>query len=112
MYTPESVANERIEQRKGHFYVGKQKPTTTTTTKDSDSSDDEINIKPPILSSTEKNEVINDDDNNNSEWNFVPVTFPHIILDGNDPVETNAQRVASIVYDLVVDSASAARKTQ
>jgi gluconate kinase len=60
---------KRINEREGHFYKGgkpvKKKEEVDTTNEDKD----------------------------NSEWNFNPVTFPHIILDGNDSIEDNANNV-------------------
>mmetsp|Transcript_68056 Transcript_68056/g.76197 ORF Transcript_68056/g.76197 Transcript_68056/m.76197 type:complete len:245 (+) Transcript_68056:69-803(+) len=62
--TSEEECTKRIHEREGHFYKGGK----------------------PV-----KKEIDNKEDN--SEWKFAPVTFPHIILDGNDPIEDNAKRV-------------------
>jgi gluconate kinase len=75
--TTEEEATVRINQREGHFYKGAPPAV----------SDD-----PPTIasdgtfkdSSTEKN---------NSEWMFAPVTFHHIILNGEDSVTANAVKV-------------------
>jgi gluconate kinase len=67
--TPPHEAQQRIEERRGHFYKGS--PLLTS------------NINNPIP----QQERMSLD---NSEWNFAPVTFPHTILDGNNPIQVNA----------------------
>jgi gluconate kinase len=68
IHTTEDEATNRINQRKGHFYTG------------------EKNKDSPKLSEKK-------DDNDNSDWKFAPVDFPHIILDGRDPIDVNANKV-------------------
>ena len=70
--TSAELADERISQRKGHFYGGKK------AVKDEGGKPDDQK------------------DVDNSDWNFAPVTFPHDILDGTEPVDINAQRVSEI----------------
>jgi len=62
--TSEEECTKRIHEREGHFYKGGK----------------------PV-----KKEINNKEDN--SEWKFSPVTFPHIVLDGNDHIEDNAKKV-------------------
>lgn len=69
--TTESEAEERVNQREGHFYKG----------------------APPPKEKGESGESHRD----NSEWNFAPVAFPHAVLPGKDPVEVNAQKVANTI---------------
>jgi hypothetical protein len=85
--TSEEEANYRISQREGHFYVGK-----TSGEKD-----------------TEQEES-KEDDQENSEWDFAPVEYPHDILNGDDPVETNAKLVSDIVKRSVAKKLEATKK--
>jgi energy-coupling factor transporter ATP-binding protein EcfA2 len=83
MDTADDEAKLRIEQRQGHFYQGK-----------TDAS----------LSSGETTKAVKEEasgspgsDKDNSEWDFAPVTFPHVLLNGYDPIEKNAEKVAEIL---------------
>ena len=71
--TSKNLAEERLLAREGHFYK-------SDSTRKSNS-DEGVNAR--------ENEI----DQDNSEWNFRPVTFPHIVLDGRDSVEDNAKRI-------------------
>jgi len=74
--TSDDLAIERISKREGHFYKN------TNNVKEVE--DDAItNVK--------------DNDNDNSEWNFQPVTFPHMILDGRQDVEVNARQITEYI---------------
>jgi len=73
--TTQSDADDRIKSREGHFYKG---------------APPEGDEKKTLLS---KKGSLED----NSEWNFAPVTFPHIVLDGNEPIAANAQRVVDVI---------------
>lgn len=75
MDTSEAESNLRISQREGHFYGGK--PTDTPEVTD--------------------DEATSQDDN---EWNFAPVDFPHRILDGSQPIDTNAAILSSLILEL------------
>jgi gluconate kinase len=77
--TPDEEAKLRIEQRKGHFYQGKIEASGGTTNAEKEEAPDTPGS-----------------DKDNSEWNFDPVTFPHVILNGYDPIEKNAEKVAEI----------------
>jgi len=77
--TSEEEANKRIRQRKGHFYSGK--PSTN----------DAIKVAATVGSNLQET-----DEKDNTEWNFAPVDFPHTILDGNQPIATNAKIVCEI----------------
>lgn len=81
--TADEEAKLRIEQRKGHFYQGKTNASLSSgeTTK------------------AEKEEAPDSQgsDKDNSEWEFAPVTFHHIILNGYDPIKKNAEKVAEIL---------------
>jgi gluconate kinase len=65
--TTEEECTKRINEREGHFYKG-DKP-----------------VKEEVDTTNEEKDT--------SEWEFNPVTFPHIILDGNDTIEDNANNV-------------------
>lgn len=67
--TSEEEANDRILKREGHFYKGKVETATTK----------EEQARPR---------------SDNEDWNFAPVTFPHILLDGLLPIDHNADTVA------------------
>ena len=79
--TSKELAEERILSREDHFYKGsggstheESDPTTTQTVESGDT-----------------------DDKDNSEWEFKPVDFPHVVLDGNDEVTTNAQKIVDVI---------------
>ena len=82
--TSEELAEERILTREDHFYKGSggstQHEEGDTTTKTVESSDTH-------------------DDKDNSEWEFKPVDFPHVILDGNDEVSANAKKIVDVIQN-------------
>jgi hypothetical protein len=77
----DSVAQDRIEQREGHFYKGPPSDADRVT---------------PIKISLDDEE---DDfmDKDNSEWMFAPVTYDHIVLNGLQPIQDNADQVIKIL---------------
>jgi len=82
--TSKNLAEERILLREDHFYKGSggiqnEEGDDSTTTKAVESSD------------------ANDEDN--SQWNFQPVDYPHVILDGNDEVATNAKKIVDVIQN-------------
>jgi energy-coupling factor transporter ATP-binding protein EcfA2 len=81
--TADEEAKLRIEQRKGHFYQGKI----------------EASLSSDETTKAEKEEAPDSpgSDKDNSEWEFAPVTFHHVILNGYDPIEKNAEKVAEIL---------------
>ena len=81
--TTEQEATKRINAREDHFYKG-------------DTSSDEINADADHSTVDTPESDIDDDDENN-QWNFAPVTFSHIRLDGNQPVEENADQVIDLL---------------
>ena len=82
--TTEEEAAIRIQTRKDHFYKGDT----------SKQSIDELSSKDTTEESTERNGSKTDIDN--SDWHFAPVTFPHVILDGNAPITENAEKLIQI----------------
>ena len=81
LHNSKELAEERILSREDHFYKGsggstheESDPTTTQTVESGDT-----------------------DDKDNSEWEFKPVDFPHVVLDGNDEVTTNAQKIVDVI---------------
>jgi len=79
MDVTDEVAQDRINQRIGHFYKGE------------------------TLAQKQESVAHQSDDNNddnNSEWKFAPVDFPHVVLDGMDSIELNAKRVVHILMEL------------
>lgn len=83
-------AKLRIEARKGHFYKGEEAAVTV----DADAMADVTEVASANEGvNAEDNRENTDGDDDNSEWEFRPVDFPHIVLDGCADVETNANRV-------------------
>ena len=85
--TSEELAEERILSREDHFYKGsggstheESDPTTTKTVESSDT-----------------------DDKDNSEWEFKPVDFPHVVLDGNDEVVANAEKIVDVIQNQLLN---------
>ena len=70
--TTEEECTKRINEREGHFYKGD--------TPDKKKKEEEV-------------DTTTNEEKDMSEWEFNPVTFPHIILDGNDPIDDNANNV-------------------
>ena len=75
--TSDDLAKERISKREGHFYKN------TENTKEVEEDDTTTNAKGK--------------DDDNSEWNFQPVTFPHMILNGRQDVEVNATQIMECI---------------
>lgn len=110
MDTTEEEAQLRIEKRQGHFYRGKRRDSVET--RGGAKADLLVGSKPPG-STTQPREDDNRVDStggvrpheisrkanssDNSEWEFAPVTFPHTILNGTDPIDVNAMRVLQIL---------------
>lgn len=80
--TSEGTAEERMKQRKDHFYKGKGHIA-------------EKALKTSVATHGEARAEKSKSDN--SDWAFAPVTFPHTVLNGEDPAEANADRVVQIV---------------
>ena len=89
----DSVAQDRINQREGHFYKGAPQSAPQSNNND----DNDAPMKGSKKISDEKFEKNSSD---NSEWDFAPVDFDHVILNGLDPVEKNA----GIVINMLVSS--------
>jgi energy-coupling factor transporter ATP-binding protein EcfA2 len=79
--TSEATAAARMRERAGHFYSGKPAEL-----EDENSQASARNLQSEA---------------DNSDWNFAPVAFDHTILDGNDSVEINAERVSIIVREAI-----------
>ena len=77
--TSEEECTKRINEREGHFYKGE------IPAEDSETSDELPAEK--------------DDDKDNSDWKFAPVEFPHVILDGFNSVEDNANKVVEKILE-------------
>jgi len=82
--TSEDEAQRRIDQRQGHFYKGKKQPAPESNILD-----------------RKKDKSCGKADGDNREWNFAPVTFPHVVLDGRESVTNNAHKVMSIIKEEV-----------
>jgi energy-coupling factor transporter ATP-binding protein EcfA2 len=81
--TADEEAKLRIEQREGHFYKGKT----------------DASLSSGEITEAKKEEAPDspDSDKDNSDWDFAPVTFHHVLLNGYDPIEKNAEKVAKIL---------------
>ena len=77
MDTRQSVAEERILTREGHFYKVSNK---------TNNSKDEIEC--------DRN---SDTRSRNSDWEFQPVHFTHTVLDGDDTILNNARRIVEVI---------------
>jgi hypothetical protein len=104
--TKDEEAMHRINQREGHFYKGQQKSnasdepphetllpsnTTNTTSKQQQQQQPQRDEKSNNTTTTLLD--------NNSDWTFAPVTFPHVILDGKNSIESNALQVVEILWE-------------
>mmetsp|Transcript_26611 Transcript_26611/g.25480 ORF Transcript_26611/g.25480 Transcript_26611/m.25480 type:complete len:244 (-) Transcript_26611:252-983(-) len=78
----DQTAQERIETRSGHFYNGNNKKTKTSSKEPKNHSKELVSKK-----------------SDNSEWEFAPVLFPHIILNGSSSVKVNAEIVAKTLIN-------------
>jgi energy-coupling factor transporter ATP-binding protein EcfA2 len=78
--TADEEAKLRIEQREGHFYQGKI--------------DASLSLDETTKAEKEEAPGSPGSDKDNSAWEFAPVTFPHVQLNGFDPIEKNAEKVA------------------
>ena len=71
------LAEERILSREGHFYKNAESNNEDTT--------------------GGSNKEDSEDNNDISEWEFQPVDFSHLSLDGCDAVEVNAKRIVDCI---------------
>jgi gluconate kinase len=74
--TSKEEATRRIDARQDHFYKSSEsasveKEETKTTKADVD----------------------------NSDWNFAPVTFDHILLHGNQPINVNVEKIVQVLVE-------------
>jgi gluconate kinase len=83
--TPELEAMKRIQQRKNHFYKG-DNPTSVTGVEEK---------KSRAKDTTDRT----DETGANPEWQFAPVEFDHLALDGNESIGVNAERIRNILLD-------------
>eukprot|EP00568_Trieres_chinensis_P001444 CAMPEP_0183292510 /NCGR_PEP_ID=MMETSP0160_2-20130417/1540_1 /TAXON_ID=2839 ORGANISM="Odontella Sinensis, Strain Grunow 1884" /NCGR_SAMPLE_ID=MMETSP0160_2 /ASSEMBLY_ACC=CAM_ASM_000250 /LENGTH=213 /DNA_ID=CAMNT_0025453469 /DNA_START=126 /DNA_END=767 /DNA_ORIENTATION=+ len=86
----DEVAAERIRLRKGHFYKGKP----STNGHDHREQESAENYADVDESKAE----------DNPEWEFAPVEFSHILLDGLEDAKINACLVADALESLLVGS--------
>ena len=77
MDTTEEEAGQRILSRQGHFYKGKV--VSSGQTQQQEEKKITSNRRPG---------------SDNEDWNFAPVTFDHVVLDGTRSVDENAEIVA------------------
>jgi ATP:corrinoid adenosyltransferase len=110
--TTEQEAQRRIRERTGHFYKGSPDEITITTTSatSTKATATATTTKPPEGGESGQSSTSSAADN--ADWKFGAVTFQHVILNGNDPIDTNAdiviQTLCSILerHRLVADQPS------
>mmetsp|Transcript_26978 Transcript_26978/g.59303 ORF Transcript_26978/g.59303 Transcript_26978/m.59303 type:complete len:244 (-) Transcript_26978:1303-2034(-) len=78
--TSEEECTKRINEREGHFYKG------------------EIDAEESKTDGSDKS-VTADDGKDNSDWEFAPVTFPHVVLNGLNDIEDNAQKISEKILE-------------
>lgn len=88
MNTNKDIAEERITRREGHFYKGTNNACTNDAEKESVSLHDK--------SENKRNSDVTEASDNN-EWEFQPVDFNHIVLDGCDTISDNARRIVELI---------------
>ncbi len=86
--TSKALAEERILSREDHFYKGSggvqnEKEGDDFITKAAESSDTA--------------------DEDNSEWEFQPVDYSHVVLDGNDEVAANAKKIVDVIQNQLLN---------
>lgn len=86
VHTKPDVAEERILARQGHFYKGANAEAAGAST-----GDDCANGNDPKDGSNKS------DSRDNSEWEFQPVEFPHVVLDGCDSITENAKHIVKVI---------------
>ena len=86
--TSEELAEERILSREDHFYKGSGGSTQH---------------EEGGLATTKTVESSDADDKDNSEWEFKPVDFPHVVLDGNDEVVANAEKIVDVIQNQLLN---------
>jgi gluconate kinase len=84
IHTSEIEAQRRIEQRNNHFYKGKPKHHSTESI----------------------DAVCHPNSSDNHEWNFAPVTFPHTIINGHNPIEQTSYEIVALIRSIVPMSSS------
>ena len=84
--TSKELAEERILSREDHFYKGS-----------GGSKHEEGEHATKAVESSDT------DDKDNSEWEFKPVDFPHVILDGNDEVASNAKKIVDVIQNQLLN---------
>jgi gluconate kinase len=118
METPQEEAAYRVKHRTNHFYKGQEQKDTSNSRSSSEddgdrdtfdstsiSQDKARNTNLAFISSNDNNNTIEStisnstssdgtsDESNNSEWEFAPVVFPVVRLDGTQSVEINVKAV-------------------
>lgn len=109
--TKEDVAQERIQARKDHFYKGKSNSEVgdcsdamEMVAADAKEEGRCINCN-TVKSGTTTNaegtiaNTVDTTTQDNSDWEFNPVDFEHVVIDGSDPVEINVAHIITFIDD-------------
>ena len=99
--TSEFEANWRIQQRTDHFYKGEGDDQTGLET----DFDDDKNNNTSLTGQKEQQDATSSTatsttEEDNHEWKFAPVEFEHMILDGTNTIEENANHVVELVHQI------------
>eukprot|EP00956_Cyclotella_meneghiniana_P032028 scaffold86138_cov66-Cyclotella_meneghiniana.AAC.1 len=88
--TTKDIAEDRITRREGHYYKGANNACSCT---------DEAEKEHASLHDTSENKSNRDvtEASDNNEWEFQPVDFNHIILDGCETISNNARRIVEFI---------------
>lgn len=82
----DELAQDRIDRRVNHFYKG---------------TPGVVRLEQKGAVDADETELSKCTEGNDSEWNFAPVNFDHIALDGRHSIELNARRVADTLMELL-----------
>jgi hypothetical protein len=105
IHTLEEESNRRIQLRKDHFYQGKKEKKQegeddgrNDSMKQATTGEVKEEHKKGVPQQAKDTTNIIKDNNNNSQWDFAPVTYPHIVMSGLCPVEDNAATVVNALW--------------
>ena len=86
--TSDETAQERINQREGHFYKGVSSDEDAERSSSNQEKLEEKNVDKKVS------------EEDSSDWDFAPVDYDHSILDGSKPVDFNAIQIFESLYEI------------
>ena len=75
IHTSDKEAQRRIQLRDNHLYKG----------------------KPQHPSDSVDSSACHQSSSDNNEWNFAPVTFPHAVVNGHNPIEQTSSEIVTLI---------------